>query len=593
MPTLDITTITIFSVLTGLVLTLVMMHARLSRKTYPGFDAWVTGLACWSVGATLALAVRPLVPAVVSIVFGNALIMAYPLFLYEGIIRFYGRPRRWSGTPLNLVILLGGIAVQLYLLYVTDNIPLRVVNINAVLSIFVLRTALEPLLIPEARRQSMQWLLSLSLLLQVGLLLYRGLRLLEHTSSYEIYQDHLLAWGLLYGCIGQIIIAYTYLSLTGDRVERELRDSEQRFRSLAENSADIIWQLDSSLRYSYVNEADSRLRGFSRDEVLGRPVTDFLTPKGTEQVLTANIERLRQEQTGQKTGPHRYEVQQSLKDGGYVWTEVHAVPLHDNQGQISGYIGSTRDISVRKSNERRQAELLAQEQQAREEQERFLSMMSHEYRTPLAILQSNLEILRMKLKSMPGHLEVNLGKMQRALNRLLEVLERGRRKDGSESRIQEMVPVELPVAPLLREIRDEAVHYWGGAALLFTGEIDEGLTVTADRQLLRTALLNLLENGIKYSPAGGVVTFESRHTGRVLEFMVRNRSKRALTIEPETLFRKYSRGPNSAELAGTGVGLWLARQIVELHGGMIDFSVNDFHEVTVTVQLPTDRKNGV
>ncbi|CAH2029836.1 PAS domain S-box protein [Trichlorobacter ammonificans] len=595
MPTLDSATLVTVSMVIEVLLVLVLLHARLTRITYPGFDHWIAGTACWALGSTLSLVLRPVVPMFVAVIIGNILIMLHPLLLYEGISRFYQRPRRWWGMPLNLAILLAGSGIQLYFLVADDRILLRGANVSAIIGLLFLRTALEPLAIREARRHFMQWLLSVSLLPLVGLLLYRAFLLLNGTSMGTgmalIYQDSLLRLTLFYSISAEIILAYTYLSLTGDRVERELRDSEERFRSLAENSADIIWQLDVSLRYSYINEADVRLRGFSRDEVIGRPVTDFLTPKGTEQVLAANIERLRQEQMGQKTGPRRYEAQQVLKDGSYVWTEIHAVPLRDKQGRISGYVGITRDISARKSNERRQAELLSQEQQAREEQERFLSMLSHEYRTPLAILQSNIEILRMKLKSMPGHLEVNLGKMQRAVNRLLEVLERGRKKDGSESRIREMVPAELPIAPFLLEIRDEAVNYWGGGTLLFTGAVDEQLTIHADCQLLRTALLNLLENGVKYSATGSVITFESRYDDTYLEFRVHNRSKRALSVEPEELFRKYARGPNSTELVGTGVGLWLARQIIELHGGMIAFSVSNFHDVTVTVQLPRYRKH--
>ena len=64
-------------------------------------------------------------------------------------------------------------------------------------------------------------------------------------------------------------------------------------------------------------------------------------------------------------------------------------------------------------------------------------------------------------------------------------------------------------------------------------------------------------------------------------------------MQPELIFRKYTRGPNSADQAGTGVGLWLTRQIVELHGGSVDFTVENFHDVTVTVRLPIDRGSEV
>ncbi len=390
-----------------------------------------------------------------------------------------------------------------------------------------------------------------------------------------------------------LTIVCVYLRRNEKRVRYALRDSEERFRGLAENAADVIWQIDSDLRYCYVNEADAVQRGFRRDEVIGRLITDFLTPEGGEQVVSVNRERLQLEQQGLQTGSRCFEVQQLKKDGSYCWTEVHAVPLRDGQGAISGYIGITRDISVRKSNEQQQAELLAREQRAREEQEWFLTMISHEYRTPLAILMSNIEILRMKQSMLPGQLETNLSKMQRAVNRLLEVFEQGRRKDGPEYKMQEIILEPVVASVFLVDLRNEAVSHWGGARLLFTVDIDEDIVLSADSQLLRTALLNLLDNGIKYSSPGAVVEFESRHACQDLEFSVKNRSRRALQVQPEIIFRKYIRGPNSADLAGTGVGLWLTRQIVELHGGSVDFAVENFHDVTVTVRLPIDRENEV
>lgn len=390
-----------------------------------------------------------------------------------------------------------------------------------------------------------------------------------------------------------LIMVSVRLVLMLKRVRRKLFDSEERFRIFAENSADVVWQLDRSLRYSYLNDADRLLRGFQREEVIGRPVTDFLLPAGAEQVVLANRERLRLEHQGVKTGARRYEVQQACKDGSYIWTEVHAAPLRDENGAIDGYIGITRDISANKQNERRQAELLASEQQAREEQERFLSMISHEYRTPLAIIQSNIEILRMKQVTVPGYLETNLTKMQRAVNRLVEIIETGRRKGRSATGVPELVLKPVAAAQLLADIRDEAVDYWGGSRLLFTSHGEEGGVMLADVQLLRTALLNLLDNGIKYSSPTAVVELESRCDSDNVEFLVRNRSQRAIHAEPETLFRKYTRGSNSADIAGTGEGLWLAQQIVQLHGGSIAIAIVDFYTVTLTVRLPMNQTGEV
>lgn len=597
MPTLDITTLTLISAVVDLSLALIMLHARLTRTTYPGFDCWLAGTVCWSVGAACNISFANVLPHFVAKIFGVGLIMLSGLFLYEGFMRFYSIPRRWWRTPLNGLIVTAGFLVQCYFFYVVDDMPIRVINISMVCGVIYLRSTLEPLLSAQARSQFIQWLLFIFTIPLAAMEFLRAAHyaFIAHdvNFSYMVLQDSLLRGLIFYAIIIELILVYTYLSLTSDRTEHELRASEQRFRNLAESSADVIWQLDNNLRYCYINEADAQMRGFTPDEVLGRHITDFLVPEAAEQLLAANRERLSQEQQGVRTGPLCYEIQQLCKHKRCIWTEVHTAPLRDEQGKISGYIGISRDISVRKANELKQAELLAQEQRAREEQERFLSMLSHEYRTPLAILQSNIEVLGMKQGMMGENLEPNLLKMQRAVNRLVEVLERGRKRDCPAPGMKELVLEPLSVALFITEIRDEAIDYWGASRFSFQNPVADTIVIRADSRMMRTVLLNLLDNAVKYSEPGDIVECKSSYGSQVFEFSVQNRSQRPLGSGNGAMFQKYTRGSNSANIPGTGVGLWLAKQIVDLHGGGINFEVSESMDVTVTVRMPAEQINEV
>ena len=129
------------------------------------------------------------------------------------------------------------------------------------------------------------------------------------------------------------------------RAEEALRESEERLRFITENTHDIVWQLSSDFRFTYVNGADERLRGFARDEVLGHRFTEWLTPVGQSVFEHALAISAPDAQAGATFGAMRFEVEMRCKDGGTFWAEINATPIHGPDGGIAGYIGVTRDTT--------------------------------------------------------------------------------------------------------------------------------------------------------------------------------------------------------------------------------------------------------
>lgn len=131
----------------------------------------------------------------------------------------------------------------------------------------------------------------------------------------------------------------------------ELRASEAHFRVLAENMGDIVWQIDAQLRFSYVNAADQQMRGFAREEVIGSPIKDNLTPEG-QQILEDILRKRRESEQSHKKGRVlKYELPMWHKNGGEVWIEMSSVPIYGNDGKIKGYQGVGRDITGRRLHE--------------------------------------------------------------------------------------------------------------------------------------------------------------------------------------------------------------------------------------------------
>lgn len=131
------------------------------------------------------------------------------------------------------------------------------------------------------------------------------------------------------------------------RIEQALRESEERFRLLAENAPDVIWTMDLEGRFTYVNPAVERLRGYSVEEVLGERLEQAFTPESYEQAREGLEQLLR---TGDLPR-HHWELEQTCKDGSTVWVEIIVKVLRDAQGRPQGLLGITRDITERRAAE--------------------------------------------------------------------------------------------------------------------------------------------------------------------------------------------------------------------------------------------------
>jgi PAS domain S-box-containing protein len=149
------------------------------------------------------------------------------------------------------------------------------------------------------------------------------------------------------------------------RAVEELRESERRYRLLAENATDIIWTRDMDLRVTYMSPAVTRVRGYSVEEAMAQTLEEALTPTSVEVARRTLAEGLAMEETGQ--GDRRrwwtLELENTCKDGSRIWLETRATAMRDEHGQVVGILGASRDITERKRDEE---ELRQSEEQFRE-----------------------------------------------------------------------------------------------------------------------------------------------------------------------------------------------------------------------------------
>ncbi len=142
------------------------------------------------------------------------------------------------------------------------------------------------------------------------------------------------------------------------RNEQDLRRSELRYRMLAENATDVIWTMNRAGRFTYVSPSVERLRGYTPEEVMAQTLDQVLTP-GSVAIVRAQLALLSGGRQPADWRDQRFELEQPCKDGTTVWTEVTTNLLYDEDGQVSGVIGVSRDIT-----ERRRIQGLLQQERA-------------------------------------------------------------------------------------------------------------------------------------------------------------------------------------------------------------------------------------
>jgi len=133
------------------------------------------------------------------------------------------------------------------------------------------------------------------------------------------------------------------------QAEGQLRKSEEKYRLLADNMEDVIWQLTPDLTFTYISPSIKKQRGYVPSEILGRPIWEFLAPNEIEPIKARVAERFKLLLSDRESFvPEPYETEQVRKDGTTLWTETMANPVFNHEGQLIAFQGVTRDITQRK-----------------------------------------------------------------------------------------------------------------------------------------------------------------------------------------------------------------------------------------------------
>ena len=341
------------------------------------------------------------------------------------------------------------------------------------------------------------------------------------------------------------------------RAEAALRESEERFRQLAESIDDVFWIYDACAgRQTYVSPGYARLFNQDPQELYGDPDSWLRNVHPDDR---ARVERAYAD-LPQREFDYEYRIE---TPGGVRWARDRGVVIRDTAGQPVRMVGLSEDIT-----ERKRAEDVLREADRRKNE--FLALLAHELRGPLAPLGNAVELLRLAAESRPDlrRIQGMLARQVDHLSRLVDdLVDLARIFHGALAVRAE----PLDMATVVERAVELARPTIDSRRLALAVEVAPApMPVHGDLVRLTQALANVLHNAAKYTPAGGRVTVAAAPQDGKALVTVSDTGIGIPAAKLEQIFEPFVQASATPEAAGgLGLGLTLVRRLVQLHGGAV------------------------
>ena len=362
--------------------------------------------------------------------------------------------------------------------------------------------------------------------------------------------------------------------------ETRARSVEGRFRALVASVKDYaIFMLDPSGRIETWNAGAEQTKGYTAEEIIGEHISRFYTPEDLARGLPATLL-----DAAVRDGRVEDEGWRVRKDGTRFWADVVITALLDDSGQLMGFAKVTRDLTERLRAQQEQVRLAHAEEAIRLRDE-FLSIAAHELRTPLSAVQLQLQSLLEGPQGIDPRIRKKVERACRSGDRLVALvdtlLDVSRIATGSLT----LAPSSFDLVAAVRDVVERFGEHAEQAASVVTVRSAGPVTGTWDRLRIEQVVTNLLGNSLKYA-AGTPVELTVREDGRDAVLTVSDKGPGIPESERERIFGRFERAAEIRHFGGLGLGLYVARQIVEAHGGEIAIAPARPPGVEFVIRLP-------
>lgn len=368
---------------------------------------------------------------------------------------------------------------------------------------------------------------------------------------------------------------------TRKKMEDALLESEKKYRILADNTVDCIWQMKLDFEFTYVNSPVLQLVGFTQEEWVGSPLSEHCSPEDMKFCLSL-LEGLFKKDF--EPNDVTFEMQLFHKNGETVDVEISSTVLFDDDGNPVGLQGATRNITERKQAEEERGRLLKELEAKNAEMERFAYTVSHDLMSPLTTVHGFANLLFKHLekneiemaKNNLKYIERGINKMAQLLNDTLELSRIGRVANPSE---------DVSFGELASEALEQLTEQTKSCDVnILIGR--DSPTVYVDRIKIVEVLVNLIGNSVNYmgeEPHPSIDIGYRTDDGETVFFVRDNGIGIDHTMHSKAfeLFFKLDR-----HTKGTGAGLAIVKRIIEVHDGRVWIESEDGKGCTVCFTLP-------
>jgi PAS domain S-box-containing protein len=368
---------------------------------------------------------------------------------------------------------------------------------------------------------------------------------------------------------------------------RDLFEANEQMRLVVDSIRDYaIFMLDETGRVATWNTGARLTKGYSAAEIIGKHIETFYTPEDREQGLPRRL-------LGEAVANGRVESEgwRVRKDGTHFWADVIITALRDSEGRLIGFAKVTRDLTERMRAEQERLRLTRVEAAVRIKDE-FLSIASHELKTPLTALKLQLDSLRQQVDGMDPKLAKKVERAAQGADRLNNLVESLLDISRIETGHLTLNPERTDLSEVLARLVDGLGLTASKAACSLTFKSAGPCVGVWDRVRLEQVTSNLIANAIKYA-AGKPIDVSLFRDGNDAVIAVSDHGPGLADDALGKLFDRFERAAPLRHYGGLGLGLYISREIASAHGGTIAAENLSSGGARFTVRLPvrdpTDR----
>jgi PAS domain S-box-containing protein len=369
-----------------------------------------------------------------------------------------------------------------------------------------------------------------------------------------------------------------------------LAENRQKLQGIVDTALDAVIRVDGKGAIIGWNRQAQLIFGWTAEQAIGLTLHETIIPV---QHREAHLRGLARYMTGapSRVIDRRIEIT-ALHSRGHEFPIELAITrvLLDDPTKFE-FCAFIRDITQRRQAEEEIKTSLEKQRELNQLKSRFVSMASHEFRTPLATILSSTDLLAHYYERLPAPERTELfGTIALAVKRMTNMLEDILVIGKDEEERMECKPAHMSLHAFCETVVQEQCSVLTGAGpLRHTFELTvrgDGLHASFDEKLMRHIFSNLLSNAVKYSPAGGTVGFDVHGDEQVFTFKVSDQGIGIPDADLPRLFETFHRATNVGNIVGTGLGLSIVKRSVDLHGGTLSVSSALGKGSVFTVCLP-------